>query len=1163
MKNELSKFVLFKPFLKKANTMKLQKYFLLFSFILLAHFGISQSGQLITIQESDPWNTTEIQDWVLNVLHGGGGELDTASIIFTGNPQQIGKFTRGESAIAVDSGIVISTGKVIDIQSFNILPNESFNFKGPSDADLDSIYSKDYGLAINPFPPPLQPYTGDAAVIEFEYTPYGEQILLRYVFGSEEYPYVVLPPVPPSDIDYTGLSAPYSLEEMFDIFAIHIDRPNSPYFVNLATTPPIAGEDDIVVNTVNLDVNSVFFQANPGGPDSYGHQFDGITKSMDALLIRRDVIPCVPYRVKIAIEEFLTLEKEGEPDSKGYHWDSGLFLGGGSLIGGADAPPWTSSYEWTHPNSGFEGQLIEGGCNELLVTFKLGYPTASTNPYYIPFRVESSINRDKLLITYDDTGEVLPIDSITFNFGETEKIVRISAVNLTTDIPNVKFTYPSTPCERPHPPISGGQFTGVIPFTLVNNEPFTFTANPKVYSAFCKETIELTVTDITEGGVDPIIYVWPGNPVPPVDIYDHTVNNSPDYVTVGVKDLCGKDTSVVIRINNKPIVLDQIQQIFLCGPGQSATVPVDVIVPDQPGYSIEHVKWWKQGFPTPPLGDEDGDEITVEYDLVVGDDIWTCEYDVVDICGGEADGSFEINQSSLVLNNDGICSGDDIVLFTGTPANWYEWYREEPDNSLTLVGTTQSTTDSNYPSGQNEIRYKLKIEDNCGELQEAWMTIYVDIYEPEITLSPGDEICYGATISLTVNEGATEYFWTQTGETTTSITLDETEYQVGLNQYTVETVSESAFFYCLNSATIEFTVYENPEAGFTIEPADHPCTNTDISFDYLHSDLNRTFVWDFGDGSPTSSNPYTTHQYANAGTYTVNLFVEHEYASGYRCSSDSTATVIVDPLPVAAFSPSPIEGCEPLDVTFTDNSIDVFPNATYDWSFGDGNSYSGLPGAVSHTYDSAGSYTVGLTVTNTERCFGSTSYSSIQVNPNPDADFIADPWVTTMDDPEIEFFNESDSDDLLELFEWDFDDNDGSSDENPVHTYIEPGLYNVYFRIETEKGCWDTIVKQVELSLYVKMYIPNAFSPNGDGLNDKFEIKGTPITDFNLYIYDRWGKQIWSTHNWENQWDGTDASGNIVPVGTYIYKIAGTSPDPDANYELGAVTYQGTVTVTK
>jgi gliding motility-associated-like protein len=82
-------------------------------------------------------------------------------------------------------------------------------------------------------------------------------------------------------------------------------------------------------------------------------------------------------------------------------------------------------------------------------------------------------------------------------------------------------------------------------------------------------------------------------------------------------------------------------------------------------------------------------------------------------------------------------------------------------------------------------------------------------------------------------------------------------------------------------------------------------------------------------------------------------------------------------------------------------------------------------------------------------------------------------------------------------------------------------------------------------------------------LNDKFEIKGTPITDFNLYIYDRWGKQIWSTHNWENQWDGTDASGNIVPVGTYIYKIAGTSPDPDANYELGAVTYQGTVTVTK
>ncbi len=1143
--------------------MNIHRYIIIAVFVFTAQVVWSQSGQLIHITESDPFNNPEqIRDWVLNTLHGGGGVIDTASITFTGNSLQLGKFHLGGPSIGLDSGIVISNGKVIQIQSYNNLPDDSFDFNGPPDADLDSIYSQQYGLSINPvFPPPLKPYTGDAAVIEFEYTPYGDIIWLTYVFGSEEYPYVSLQP-PPSDIDYTGLTAPYSLDEMFDIFGIHIDWPGRP-FKNLAQVGELSGPVDVVVTTVNIDRNNHEFVVNPGGIGSFGVQFDGFTKPSPGLKIRKEVEQCKKYKVKIAIEDFLVPDPIN-PDLSYYNYNSGVFLGAGSLIGGVNAPPWTTEHEYTNPAGPLEGKLIEGGCNNLVITFNLEFALVDTNSnYYIGYIIPKYT--DKIEIRYLDDNTLVVGDSVIIPPGELTRSIVLSAVNIDVNT-DASIEYQVEPCDRIVPQIGAG-YDGKIEFELVDNEPFSFDPPlPKVYEAYCKETIEIKKSDmqaITEGGVDPVSYIWPDGVLPSPPVYNYTVNASPDYVEVMVNDLCDNSDTILIRIDNKPIVLDQIQQIFLCGPGQSATVPVDVIVPDEDDYSIEHVKWWKQGTPIPPLGDEDGDEITVVYDVVVGDDIWTCLYEVVDVCGGEADAAFEVNQSSLVLNDDGICSGDDIVLFTGTPAHWYEWYREEPAGGLTLVGTSQSTTDSNYPAGENEIRYLLKIEDNCGEEQEAWMTVFIDIYEPEITIIPGDEICFGETITLEANAGATEYFWTETGETTRSITLDDTEYQLGLNQYTVETVSSSELFYCINSASTEFTVYSNPEAAFTIDPADHPCTNTDISFDYLHDESNRTFAWDFGDGSATDNNPHTIHQYSDAGTYYVNLFVEHTYPTGYRCSSDSTASVIVDPLPIAAFSPSPIEGCEPLDVTFTDNSEDVFPTATYDWTFGDGNTYSGLPGAVNHTYDSAGSYTAGLTVTNTGNCFTSTSYQYIQVHPNPDADFVANPWVTTMDDPEIEFYNESDSDDILDIFEWDFDDNNGSSDENPSHTYVEPGLYNVYFRVETEKGCWDTIVKQVELSLYVKMYIPTAFSPNGDGLNDKFEVKGTPITDYNLYIYDRWGKQIWSTHNWEDQWDGTDKSGNMVPIGTYIYKIAGTSPDPDSNYELGAITFQGMVTVTK
>lgn len=1133
---------------------------------LSANIIYSQNNQLIKITESDPWNPTEIQDWVLNILHGGGGVIDTNSITFTGNSQQLGRFQFGETSIGMDTGIVISTGQVMQIQSYNTLADDSYDFNGPPDADLDSIYSQEYGLPINPvWPPPEKPYTGDAAVIEFEYTPYGDIIWLSYVFGSEEYPYMTLGSPPPGDIDYTGLTPPYSLEEMFDIFAIGIGRPNAG-FKNIAKVNEFTGAVDVNVTTVNFNRNDFEFVANPGASSSYGVQFDGFTKPSNGLRIRKEAEQCTKYKIKIAIEDFLVPDPR-VPEITAYNYNSGLFLGGGSLIGGVNMPSWTTEHEYTNPAAVLNGKLIEGGCNELIMTFTLDYIPADTfNNYYIGYVIPTY--KDKIEIRYLDDNSPVIGDSVIIPKGEITRSIILSAVNIDANA-FASIEYSIDPCDRIVPQIGAG-YDGKIEFELVDNEPFSYDPPlPLVFEAYCKEVVEITKSDlqnITDGGVEPISFIWPGGELPPPDNYFHTVNASPDFMNVSVTDLCDNESTLQIRFDNKPIILDQIQQIFLCGPGQSATVPVPVIIPnpvDYPGYSIEHVKWWKQGFPTPPLGDEDGDEITVVYDDVVGDNIWTCEYEIVDVCGGEADSSFTVNQSSLVLNDDGICSGDEVVLFTGTPAHWYEWYREEPGGGLTLIGNTQTTTDSNYPPGENEIRYLLKIEDNCGELQEAWMTVYVDIYEPQITLSPGDEICYGASITLEANEGATEYLWTQTGETTRSITLDDTEYQLGLNQYTVETVSSSDYYYCLNSASTEFTVYANPDAAFAIDPADHPCTNTDISFDYLGNEQNRTFLWDFGDGSPNDNNPHTVHQYTDAGTYYVNLFVEHTYPTGYKCSSDSTATVIVDPLPVAAFSPFPIEGCEPLDVTFTDNSVDVFPNATYDWTFGDGQIYSGGPGSVNHTYDSAGSYTVGLTVTNTERCFGSTSYQYIKVNPNPDADFIADPWVTTMDAPEIEFYNESNSEDILGLFEWDFDDNNGSNEENPTHTYIEPGLYNVYFRVETEKGCWDTIVKQVELSLYVKMYIPNAFSPNGDGLNDKFEIKGTPITDYHLYIYDRWGKQIWSTHNWENQWDGKDASGNIVPIGTYIYKITGTSPDPDQNYELGIITYQGTVTVTK
>lgn len=68
------------------------------------------------------------------------------------------------------------------------------------------------------------------------------------------------------------------------------------------------------------------------------------------------------------------------------------------------------------------------------------------------------------------------------------------------------------------------------------------------------------------------------------------------------------------------------------------------------------------------------------------------------------------------------------------------------------------------------------------------------------------------------------------------------------------------------------------------------------------------------------------------------------------------------------------------------------------------------------------------------------------------------------------------------------------------------------------------------------IYIPNTFTPNGDGLNDTFGISGESISEFNMKIFNRWGQLIFETSNVNERWDGTFL-GTKVPMGTYVYNV--------------------------
>ena len=78
-----------------------------------------------------------------------------------------------------------------------------------------------------------------------------------------------------------------------------------------------------------------------------------------------------------------------------------------------------------------------------------------------------------------------------------------------------------------------------------------------------------------------------------------------------------------------------------------------------------------------------------------------------------------------------------------------------------------------------------------------------------------------------------------------------------------------------------------------------------------------------------------------------------------------------------------------------------------------------------------------------------------------------------------------------------------------------------------------------EVEPYMSIYIPNSFTPNGDGMNDTFGIHGEAVKDFKMQVFNRWGQVIFETNNFNNRWDGT-FDGMQVPQGSYIYRVSAT-----------------------
>lgn len=411
--------------------------------------------------------------------------------------------------------------------------------------------------------------------------------------------------------------------------------------------------------------------------------------------------------------------------------------------------------------------------------------------------------------------------------------------------------------------------------------------------------------------------------------------------------------------------------------------------------------------------------------------------------------------------------------------------------------------------------------------------------------------CDGLTVdfvNLSVN--GQDYYWDFGDPNTlldTSTALDPTYMYQDTGLYFITLIANPGWS-CADTSIATFGVYPPIVASF-MPPPIHCFNNNSLEFDAGGQfQSNADFLWEFGNSSPSTSSdqdPIGIH-FNNLGDHEVLLTI---FQNGCQESYMDTITIFPNPVPIFDV-PNKI-GCEPFTTQFFESST-AWTDLQWFWNFGDGNTSTDADPV--NTYNNAGLYDVSLTVMTDSACIDTVTLLKpdlITVLPIPTAGFLVEPNEVTVLDPIVNV-----QDGSQDAITWFYEMGDGGTYHVPnfSHGYVEGGIFYIVQVVTNQFGCADTAYQKVVVNDHL-FFAPNAFTPDGDGINDEFLPIVTGAHVYELLIYNRWGEVIFDTSDPKKGWNGkVKGSDTYAPIETYVYKAVVVDIGENEREYLGHVT---------